>query len=847
MIRAMCVLLILFTATVPPCSAETVEQCQQLLATGKYEDGLKVATVAIENRSYGEEWPILKTRAELALGKYPETLKTISEGLERYSWSVRLRQLQHECALANGERALAADALTEVEKLVSSASWRYTDADDLVALGQVALALRADAKDVQEGFFERARKNYATRPDGFLAAGRLAIDKGDVAFAAELLTPAAKNFPDNADILFLLSEALRSADREQAAELLQKTLEINPTFAPTLLRVTEQQIDSEDYSDAEETIQQLLATNADLPEAHALQSVIHHLRNDLEKAAESRTAALKFSAANPQVDFLIGRKLSQKYRFMEGSEFQRKALLSDPEFNPAMIQLAQDLLRLGRETEGWQMAEQAHAKDGYDTNLFNLLQLKDSLDQFTTVSSEHFQIRMEKHEAAVYGPRVVALLERAWADLIPRYEFSPELPVIVEIYPRAEDFAVRTFGVPDVAGFLGVCFGKVVTANSPANRRDHPLNWESILWHEFCHVVTLQKTGNKIPRWLSEGISVYEERRTDPRWGQNMSIEHRDRVLSGKITPVAELSSAFLTAKGGEDLNFAYFESSMVVEHIVAVHGLPALNAVLQDLNTGVQINDALDRHAGGLESLEESFRKSLTEQAAAFAAGVEFDSEALKEAKLSSVESVGIFIEEHPKNFPAMLLQASLLVKESKLVEAEAALKKLVELVPDDNSTNGPRRLLANVYKQIGNAEKEATTLTEHLQRTADDLEATVRLQELRELAKQPEQVEELGRAVVAIDPFQTVAVTRALNAAETLGHSEAAIGHLSSLLQLQPDDAPRLHFRIAKLQKTSAPAESLRHVLLSLEQAPRFRDAHRLLLELTEVEGSATPDAAN
>ena len=35
----------------------------------------------------------------------------------------------------------------------------------------------------------------------------------------------------------------------------------------------------------------------------------------------------------------------------------------------------------------------------------------------------------------------------------------------------ARDFAVRTFGLPDVSGFLGVCFGRVVTANSPATSK----------------------------------------------------------------------------------------------------------------------------------------------------------------------------------------------------------------------------------------------------------------------------------------------------------------------------------------------------------------------------------------
>ena len=495
-------------------AAETVAACTEMLYAGRYEECLKAATEAIADRSYGEEWPILKAECELALGKYPESLNTIAAGIERYSWSVRLRLLEYKCALANGKRDQAATALAETEKLVSSASWRYTDADDLVALGEIALALGADAKAVQEGFFERARRNYANRPDGFLAAGRLALKKGDVAFAAELLSTAEKTMPDQADIAFLLSEACRGSDPEQATTLLKKSLELNPNFAPALLRIAEQQIDAEDYPGAEQTLKKLLTMNPYLPEAHCLQSVIWHLRNDAGAAESSRTEALRFSTTNPEVDHLIGRKLSQKYRFTEGAEFQRKSLAADAQFVEARVQLAQDLLRLGQETEGWEQAELAYKADGYNTTLFNLLQLKDSLDRFTTVASEHFQVRMEVQEAAVYGPRVVELLERAWTELTARFEFTPEVPVYVEIYPRVDDFAVRTFGVPDVAGFLGVCFGKIVTANSPATRKENPGSWESVLWHEFCHVITLQKTSNRMPRWLSEGISVFEERRT---------------------------------------------------------------------------------------------------------------------------------------------------------------------------------------------------------------------------------------------------------------------------------------------------------------------------------------------
>lgn len=828
------ILLIVVLSSPGSLRAETVAECQTMLSTGKYDECLQATTKAIEEKSYGEEWPVLKAQAEISLGKYPEALQTVEAGITRYNWSVRLRQMEYELSLANNKRDQAANALLEVEKQVSAASWRYTDADDMASLGIIAIALGSDAKAVQEGFYERARKNYPNRPEGFISAGRLAVEKGDVSFAAELLTPAAKTFPENADVLFLLSEALSSADHEQSVALLQKTLELNPNFYPSLLKIAERAIDAEDYEGALKTLDQVLAVNPHHPEAHALRAVIHHVRNEAGQATASRDAALKFSVADPKVDHLIGRKLSQKYRFREGASFQRKAIEADPDFVPARIQLAQDLLRLGEEEEGWKLAEEAHKKDGYDTNLFNLLQLKDSLDRFTTVTSEHFQVRMEKQEATVYGKQVTTLLERAWADATTRYEFTPETPVIVEIYPRADDFAVRTFGIPDVAGFLGVCFGKVITANSPASRRDHPTNWESILWHEFFHVVTLQKTGNKIPRWLSEGISVYEERRVDRRWGQRMDATNRDRILAGNVTPIAQLSSAFLNAKSGEDMNFAYFESSMVVEHIATVHGLPALNAVLTDLNTGMQINDALDRHTGGLDALQASFTAFLIEQAKSYAPEAIFDAELLKDVQFTTMESVDDFLAEHPKHVPAMLAKASLLMKEQQSDEAESLLKSLIILVPDDDSLNGARRMLASLYRQRSQFEQEAALLTEHLQMTVDDLESLQRLQELAAEKSNNELVVQLGSSIAAIDPFQIASIQRTLNSAESMNQSDVVVEQLNRLLILQPDDAPRMHYRIALQLAKSSPDEARRHVLLALENAPRYRDAHKLLLSL-------------
>ncbi len=337
--------------------------------------------------------------------------------------------------------------------------------------------------------------------------------------------------------------------------------------------------------------------------------------------------------------------------------------------------LAQDLLRLGEEKEGWALAEEVHKADGYDVTAYNLGMLHDSMAKFQTLTNQDFVVRMSKREAAIYGGQVLDLLQKAKTNLCAKYGMELTRPTVVEIFPEQKDFGVRTFGLPGNPGFLGVCFGSVITANSSASQA-HPANWQAVLWHEFCHVVTLNLTHNKMPRWLSEGISVYEEEQANPVWGQAMNPRYREMVLGKDLTPVGQLSAAFLAPKTDLHLQFAYYESSLVVEFLVSKFGIQSLKQILRDLGNGIEINQAIAAHTAPLDKVESDFSNFARTRAQTLAPGLDWqklnDNGAADDGQPNSrsrrpgpllsrdsAEPTEKWLHEHPTNYYALTWQA--------------------------------------------------------------------------------------------------------------------------------------------------------------------------------------------
>ncbi len=832
----------LLLATSARAAAPDAAEAQRELLAGNYAFVLEHGAAALRDPSASSEWFSVLVRAQLAVGRNAAASTTIADALSREPTNIKLRWLAREVALANGRPDEAANYADEIRRYVMTRSFLYRTPADLVIFGRAALLLGYDPKEVLDKLFATAQKADPKLRDVYLARGELALEKHDFALAARAFDEGLKQLPDDPDLHFGRARAYADSQRETAVAALNAALKLNPRHVPSLLLLADNRIDGEQYAEAAQLLDQVIAINPDQPDAWAYRAVLAHLRHDIDGEATARAAALHSWSTNPRVDFLIGQKLSQKYRFAEGASYQRRAIEFDAGFLPANAQLASDLLRLGNEDEGWRLAQAVHDRDEYDVEAFNLVTLHDTMSKYATLTSDDIVVRMAASEATIYGPRVLALLQKAKTTLTAKYGVELAKPTYVEVFADQKDFAVRTFGLPDIPGFLGVCFGRVVTANGPGATGGHPVNWESVLWHEFCHAVTLQLTRNRMPRWLSEGISVYEERQANPAWGMRLNARYRAMIAKDGLTPVGSLSAAFLSPKTSEHLQFAYLESSLVIEFIVSRYGADRLRGVLVDLRDGREINAALEKNVAPLAQLEKDFAAFVRERADRLAPGLDWEKPGPNLLDPDSAEDLAAWQKKHPDNYWSLLARVQRLSEDKKLAEARDVLKRLTELNPSEKGTDTPYRPLAAILRELGDTTAERATLEKWAAIDDEATEAYLRLMELGAEARDWPTVARNAERFLRVNPLVAPPWRYLAQASAATGDTPNAITAYRTLLQLDPPDPAAAHFQLAQqLQKTGATDEARRQTLLALEEAPRYREALKLLLDLKGSEAPA------
>lgn len=718
----------------------------------------------------------------------------------------------------------------------------------------------------------RLAQGPGTATREFLRAGRAARANGRTEEAKALYTEAARETPNDAAVntewgSFLLqghntAEAIKSfqqaikADANYqpalvglaratmetnppaAARLVKRVLELNPSNPEAHLVDAELAIDEERRKEALEAIQRALVVNPKNLEALALQAAVAFVEGRQADYQTSVDAALAINPLYGEVYRVTGAVLARSYRFDEAVEQTTRATRLDRENARAFADLGAHLMRTGDERNARRPLDMAFRADTYDLVTYNLLELLDKLATFETIKDETFIIKLHPDEAGVMREYAPALAHEALASLMKRWDFTPKGPLLIEIFPVHDDFAVRTAGLPGMIGALGACFGRVVTLDSPKARPPGEFNWGATLWHELAHVITLQLSDQRVPRWLTEGISVFEETRAERGWGREMEIPFARALDEGRVLKLKDLNAGFQDPR---TISLAYYEASLLVEHIVAVHGDAALKALVQSFAGGITTEEAVTRVLkSDLDTLQTSFDGFLATR---------FDG--LRKALTTPedfqpglpVDKLKALAESHPDSYA---VQAALgeVLQTTDGDAAFVAFERAVALVPQATGAESPYGLMVQLALKRGDRARAAKVLDAWTARDHTDIEAARRLVTLleesgaaNEGSPARDQLKVALQRVVAIDPFDAPSHATLGRMALEASDGPGAVRNFRVALAAGPVDRASAHADLAEgLFVTGARDEAKRQTLAALEIAPTFERAQDLLLKLVE-----------
>jgi len=266
-----------------------------------------------------------------------------------------------------------------------------------------------------------------------------------------------------------------------------------------------------------------------------------------------------------------------------------------------------------------------------------------------------------------------------------------------------------------------------------------------------------------------------------------------------------------------------------VVEFLVDQFGPESLQRILHDLAAGIEINQAIETHTAPLEDIETDFAAFARERAEKLAPGLDWEN--AKEAAKADEQ----WLSKHPTNYYALTHVAKRLLNDKKYREAQEPLKKLLQLYPADTGPDNAHRLLADAYRSLNETNSEREILSGLAAMDADDLDTFLRLMDLYSAKSDWDDVSQNAARFIAVNPLLAEPYQYLARAREALGDGQPAIAAYQTLLLLEPPDPADAHFHLARLLHQTGDPAAKRHVLQALEEAPRFREAHRLLLEIS------------
>jgi cellulose synthase operon protein C len=765
-------------------------------------------------------------------GRYNEAIAEFEKARDSAEAATKLlAELRRgEVLKLTGKEEAAAEAFKTIE-----GHFERNDPEEAEELTILARALTHLEKyhDANDAYLEAIELDEAYL-DAHLGGGELYTAKYNYADAAKFFDDAAKINPNSARLHLDIAANRRIEGGEKMNAPLTEALKINPNYVEARIFAATLDLEAERFPSAAKHLDEALRVNPNAPDAHALRAAMFWLQDRKSDLDNEIKATL---AINPRYGMLyevLAHFATQVRRYSEGVAFLREAVRLSPRLWSSHLALGIGLLRLGKMDEGRAELELAFKGDPFNLWAKNTLDLLDTMKDYRTTRRGDFIITAAAKESDVLTNYAAALLDEAQRKLSAKYQFTPRPPISVEIFPNHADFEVRVLGLTGL-GALGVCFGQVIAQDSPSARPGE-FNWGSTLWHEYMHVITLQITDHLIPRWFSEGLSVFEEHNARPGWGDDWNTGLIKALIDGEWFKIADLDNGFIRPKRPNDVPLAYFQASQVCHFINDRYGFNAILEMLRGYREKKKTPEILQQALKLSEAdFDREFNNYVRGKVDKYFKTLESGFKAGAGTGISK-EEVSAKAAASPDDF-ALNFRAGLFFYANKEFDkAITHLRRSIELFPYQGGQANAYEPLAEIYEKRGDKAAAAEMLEGLIKVDEENYEALKKLAQLKmDLGDKARALEVLHLSFY-VNPFEHAAHTMAGELHLERNEAEPAVREFQVALGANPPNVAEAHYNIARAYLAGGKNnEAKRSVLRALEAAPGYDKAQELLLKLT------------
>ena len=639
-------------------------------------------------------------------------------------------------------------------------------------------------------------------------------------------------------------------NRKEAAAAAQEVLALNPRCTDAMAILGQIAVDGFDFDRANAVADEMDRVAAELGAASAAADVIrvrallrqreaHEAEEPLERllgaypnhrkglalAAAAKAGAYEdeqvdsmlaffdeLSPGHPLAWYEVARVRSETRQYAQAADAFAEAIRRQPNWPGPHIDLGLMEMQSGRDARALTALRRAMELDPFNARAANSLKLMEELASYQRIESEHFVIRYRKGIDEALAREMLPVLEKIYdrvtGDARGGIDFEPPVRTTIELMPNHEWFSVRITGMPSIHT-MAASTGPVIAMESPQEGpgfKVGPYDWARVLQHEFVHTVTLARTNNRIPHWMTEASAVYLEDspRDAARWKLLAQVDANDAWFD-----LDAINIAFIRPEKPTDRAQAYAQGHWMYEFIVerwggkaplklmdqAALGVPESQAVVKVLGIApdafisafityareqlVEVGLRLDGSVESLESLLEPWTSD-------WVAGG--DEPSLDE-RLEALRELARSHSDHPQVLEALIgaeMEASGGEVDESMVDL---LKRYARVRPVDDLSH---RLLASWYLSRED-EAERREAIEHL--IWLDKRQTTSAAYAAELARQfveagdMEQAQFYAERASGIAPFDANEREYAARVALAIGDLETAERHIVALTIIEPD----------------------------------------------------------